>query len=236
MSDNNILEEQRKARENYLELKRMQQGEISPEPKPSEVAVMPKTFSEKMQNFWFHYKWHTIGIAFVVIVLTILVSQCANREKYDMQAIYFTYNSCLDSQLEPIEEYLEKLGTDVDGNGEVNINLVNCSFSPKGDAQYKNSMLTKIQTQIIGNREAVMYIMDQQAFEYLNGVVEGGVFGEDKLMLDEEFYKLTETKEFGKLPEGLGIYLRRTKGTNLEKDEKVIKAYNESKKIIDKMK
>ena len=55
---NEILEAQRKARQDFLDLKKMQSGEITPPPKPSEEAVLPKTGKDKAKNFWFHYKWH----------------------------------------------------------------------------------------------------------------------------------------------------------------------------------
>ena len=53
MSDKNkneIIEEQRRAREEFLRLKRMQSGEIKADPKPSEVALLPKTPKEKIAN------------------------------------------------------------------------------------------------------------------------------------------------------------------------------------------
>ena len=49
---NPIIAEQRRAREEFLKLKRMQSGEIPTEPKPSEIAVKPKTFTEKLKNIW----------------------------------------------------------------------------------------------------------------------------------------------------------------------------------------
>ncbi len=236
MADNDILEEQRKARQNYLELKKMQHGEMKPEPKPSEMAIEPKTFKEKLQNFWFHYKWHSIAIIFSAIVITVLCVQCANREKYDFEAIYFAYNISMDTQLDSVEKYLEEYATDVDGDGEVNVNIINCSFAENGDMQYRNNMLSKIQTQLVGNREVVMYIMDDKAYEFLNNVVDGGVFTDNILILDEEFYNKTETKELGKLPEGIKVYLRKVKGTVLEDDKKVDAVYKEAEKIIEKIK
>ena len=47
---NDILEEQRRAREEFLKLKKMQQGELEAGPKPSEVAVAPKTAKEKAEQ------------------------------------------------------------------------------------------------------------------------------------------------------------------------------------------
>ncbi len=236
MADNEILEQQRKARENFLKLKKMQQGEIAPEPKPSEIAMKPKTFKEKIQNFWFHYKWHTITLVFMTVVISILCAQCANREEYDFEVVYFAYNTVLDAQLDSVEEYLESYATDIDGNGEVNVNIINCSFSENSTPQYKNTVLAKIQTQIVGNRLAVMYIMDDKAYEYLNNAIQGGVFPTDKLAFGEDFYNKTLTEEYGKLPEGLGVSLRLIEGTTFEGDKKVEAIYKESEKVIEKIK
>lgn len=236
MADNEILEQQRKAREDFLQLKRMQQGEIAPEPKPSELAIEPKTFSEKAQNYWFHFKWHTIGIIFLVVVMTILTAQCMGREKYDYEAVLFAYNGCFDAQAEKIEEYLEKYGTDVNGDGVVNIGITNCTFTEGNDAQYQNTMMTKIQTQLIANKSAFIYIVDKKAYEFLQNSVEDGILQSDPLALDDEFYQSTETKEFGKLPEGLMLGLRRVKGTMFEEDEKAYSIYLESEKTVEKIK
>lgn len=236
MADNDILKEQRKARQDFLELKKMQHGEMQPEPKPSEIAIEPKTFKEKMQNFWFHYKWHTVATIFTAIVITILCVQCAGREKYDYDVVFFTYQACLDAQTDEIKEYLEQYSTDIDGNGEVNVNVINCSFSETADSQYKNSTLTKVQTQIIGNKEALIYILDDKAYEYLNNIAENGIFAGEKVTLNQAFYEFTETEDFGSLPENLGIYLRRVKGTAFENDENVKTFYKECEKVIEKIK
>ena len=236
MADNEILEQQRKAREDFLQLKRMQQGEIAPEPKPSEVAIEPKTFKEKVQNYWFHFKWHTIGAIFLTVTIAILTAQCMGREKYDYEVVFFAHNSCLDVQTEKIEEYLEKYTTDINGDGAVNVGVTNCTFSENGDAQYRNTMMTKIQTQIIANKSAIIYLVDKKGYDYLQGNIEGGIFEGEPLALDEEFYKFTETKEFGKLPEGLMLATRRVKGTAFEKDEKAYSIYLESEKTVEKIK
>lgn len=236
MADNDILEEQRKARQNYLELKKMQQGEIETGPKPSEVAIVPKTFSEKLQNYWFHFKWRTIGVAFLVFVITFLTVQCVNREKTDYQVVYFTYNVCLDVQLEKVEEFLEKYANDVDGDGNVNVNVINCSFNENGNAKYKSDMMIKVQTQIAGNNKAIMYLVDEEGYKYLEGIVENGFFSEEPILFDAGFYKFTENQDFGKLPEGLRIGLRRINGTTFEKNEKAQKIYEECKNTIEKIK
>lgn len=233
---NDILAEQRRAREEFLRLKKMQNGEIPADPKPSEEAVLPKTPEEKIKNFWFHYKWHTIGIIASVIVLTILVAQCVNKPKYDYEIIYFSYTQVLDEQLDPMEEYFESLGSDIDGNGEVNVQIVNCSVSNSAaNHSYRNSMLTKLQAMIAADEKAMLFITDKDSYKYFE---EGNIdiFEEEPFQLGEEFYEKSGKSQFGSLPEGLQISIRKIAGTTLEKNDDVKIYSEEAQKIIEKLK
>lgn len=78
---NEILEEQRRARQEFLELKKMQSGEMEAPPKPSEVAIVPKTPKEKWDNFWFQYKWYVVAIMAVTVVLAVLITQWRHKNK-----------------------------------------------------------------------------------------------------------------------------------------------------------
>lgn len=232
---NDILEEQRKAREEFLRLKKMQSGEIDAGPKPSEVAYVPKTPKEKLANFWFQYKWHTIAIVVSLIVLTVLVAQCANRPVYDLEMVYFTYKPVLDDQTAEISEYFEELAKDLDGNGEVNVQVINCSLSDSSrDVQYRNTMLTKLQSIIAADEKALLFITDEKSIEYFNNIAKesGGLFEEEPLKLGEEFYEKTKTEAFGSLPEGLQISCRKISDTVLEKKSEIKKYKKESERIL----
>ncbi|MBR2987517.1 MAG: hypothetical protein IKC63_05810 [Clostridia bacterium] len=47
-----------------------------------------KTLLAKLDNFWYHYKWHTIFIAFFLAVFTICAVQCAQKEDPDASILY----------------------------------------------------------------------------------------------------------------------------------------------------
>lgn len=53
------------AREMYLV------GVDEDELKPPEPPKQPKTPKGKWENFWYHYKWHTIAIAAAALVITV---------------------------------------------------------------------------------------------------------------------------------------------------------------------
>ena len=51
---NKIIEEQRRAREEFVKLKKLQHGEIAADTVAEEIV--PKTFKEKVQNYWYHFQ------------------------------------------------------------------------------------------------------------------------------------------------------------------------------------
>ena len=73
------LAQREKAQRDLIELKKMQAGEIAPGPKPSEDAVEPKTFKEKVVNFFYHYKLAVIAGVFGAVVLGILIGNLITR-------------------------------------------------------------------------------------------------------------------------------------------------------------
>lgn len=235
---NEILEEQRRARQEFLELKKMQSGEMKAPPKPSEVAIVPKTPKEKWDNFWFQYKWYVVAIVATVAVLAVLIAQCATKTEYDLKAVYFTYTTALDAQTEGIADYLQKYAEDTNGDGEINVQVVNISFSnTTGDSQYKYTMLSKLQAMLAGDESAMLYITDSETYEYINSLTESGALLEGApLKFSEEFYTATESEQFGRLPEGLQISCRRISETTMQNKKQAAKAYESAKKLLEKLK
>ncbi len=48
----------------------------------------PSTLLSKLDNFWYHYKWHTIVALFLIIAITICSLQMCTKEKYDVHILY----------------------------------------------------------------------------------------------------------------------------------------------------
>ncbi len=235
---NDILEEQRRAREEFLKLKKMQKGELDAGPKPSEVAIVPKTFKEKLDNFWFQYKWHTIGIVATLIVLTVLVAQCTTKPKYDLSVVYFSYTPVMDNQLTSVADYIGKFASDLDGNGEVNISIVNCSLSNKsGDFQYRNTVLTKMQALIATDEKTLIFITDNESIKYFENIFpDGGFFEAETIELGDNFYNATTDSKLGKLPDGLQISCRKISNTILAEKKDVKRYFDESNKVLEGIK
>ena len=232
---NDIIEEQRKAREEFLSLKKMQQGEIEPEAKPSEFVLKPKTFSGKLQNFWYHFKFQTILTLMFAVIIAIVVAQCSTRERFDFSVLYFTYTPTMDAQLDSVEKYFEKYATDIDGNGEVNIQVVNCSVSDSNRDAGRNTMFAKVQSILVAEHSTVLYIIDDKAQQYFDNAFDYSIFVEEPFKLGEEFYEQAIDEKLP-LPKDLMLGLRIIKNTGFEGNEEAEKTFLESQKVLEKIK
>ena len=232
---NKIIDEQRRARNEFIKLKQMQKGEINCETKTEEI--LPQTFKEKLQNYWYHFKWHTILSVFLIVVIAVSVTQCVNREKQDMIVVMFAYSMVTDSQMSQVEEYIEQYATDIDNDGKVNVRVVNCTFNQRSNnKQYTLSILQKVQAMIATEPKAILYIVDEKAEKYINTITENGVFESETKLLNEEFYsKCGGTEEYETLPEDLRIAYRKISGTTMGKNELAKKVHSAAKEVYKKI-
>ena len=82
---------ERTARYDPLEKKPEEKSEdISPTRKAmGDIKFKPKSpFMKKLENFFYHYKWHTIAAVFVIFVLVLCLFQTCNKTQYDAYIMY----------------------------------------------------------------------------------------------------------------------------------------------------
>ena len=76
-------------------------------------------FSKKAENFWYHYKWHTIVAIFIVIVVTVCTMQMCSRTDYDVHVLYAggkSFGKTADSnEYATINDALRIVSEDFDG-------------------------------------------------------------------------------------------------------------------------
>lgn len=96
----------------------------------SGMQIKKGRFGTWFENFWYHYKWHTIAIFFVIIVVTICTVQMCSKEEYDVHIMYAgsydvrgqdTENDI--SAYETIQKSLNEAVCDFDENGKVSSSL-----------------------------------------------------------------------------------------------------------------
>lgn len=234
---NETLEQRRRAQREFLELKKMQQGVVTPEPTSTENAV-PLTFKEKIENFWFHYKVHTFFVIFICIILVIGISQCATKEKYDARVVFYTDKVYADEQIAFLKDYITPCFSDIDGDGTVNIQLINCSYGTEGsfDMNYANSVATKLQAIIANEGDVQLFIVDPARLTQLNSISDTlpSFFTETVPFPEEIYNKATENSVT--LPEGLIMGRRIVEGTLIENIKDIDKYISDAKSAMEKFK
>ena len=93
-----------------------------------EIRVESK-FLRWLENYWYHYKWHTIIVVFFALVLTVTLVQCASVEETDV-TVAFGGNVILnDAEYNGLKTILgDVCPSDVDGNGEKTVAFKNVSI------------------------------------------------------------------------------------------------------------
>ena len=87
------------------------------------------TFKQKIENFWYHYKWHTIIIVFFIITGLVCLVQCSTKEQPDDKALLYVNQNLLDNAANDLSDKLGGYIEDYNGNGEVLYRVNNVSYN-----------------------------------------------------------------------------------------------------------
>ncbi len=182
------------------------------------------TFKQWIENYWYHYKWHTIIGLFLVITLAVGVTQCATKPKYDGNCVLYCDRFVNDNTAAALEEQLAKRITDTDGNGTVAFQVYNLSYdsdsTTAGQVTFSNSQ--KILA-VATTADYVLYVVDEYGYDRL---MDQELFAAyDKLPHKEGTawnWKGSplqqEMKEYA-LPENLYFCVRKVAGTAAQSEE-----------------
>lgn len=236
--ESDTLRQRKFAQQEFLRLKKMQQGELDAGPKPSEVAA-PLTFGEKLKNIWYHDKFAIAVVGILVIAIALLVTQCATKTKYDATVVVFTYEITGDPNCAKMGEYLKPYCTDINGDGEININVVNCSLNDNDENNdYNYTNRSKVQSLLATDASALLFITDDDSYEYLMGLSdEIPLFEGEPIEFKDDFYKYcVDESGFYETPDDLRISCRTISGTAIEDDKSIDTHYAQAQAILNGLK
>lgn len=115
---------------------------------------------KKLDNYWYHYKWHTIIGLFLVTVILICSLQMCAKDDYDFEVLYAGPKNLNSQQtILDIESAFASIGDDRTGDGKVTVNLVSYwvdeRISPDNE-EYKDMTPTDVSyamNQSLNNRQ-----------------------------------------------------------------------------------
>ena len=235
--ESETLRQRRHAQQEFLNLKKMQQGEMEAGPKPSEMAA-PLTFGEKVKNIWYHDKFALAIIAIIVVAIALLCVQCATKTVYDATVVVFTHTITGEPNCQKMGEYLTPYCPDLNGDGEINVNVINCSINPDDKSNYSYTNRSKAQSLLANDASALLFITDDNSYDYLMSLSEEiPLFEGEPLKLGDDFYDFCkDASDFYDTPDDLQISCRTIKGAAIEKNNDVDTYYKQAQAILEGLK
>ena len=234
--ESDTIRQQRKAREEFLELKRMQSGEIEVPAPPSAESTEPKTFKEKLQNFWFYNRIAVFSVLFVAIVMAVGIVQCASRVDYDLNIVLYTASPVDDGKTQMMSEYFKKFCSDVNGDGEVNISVLNCSYASEGNLQLNQAVDTKVQALLVSEPESMLFIVDDVTLARLNSIPSTTpLFSDGGIDLSDSFYSSVQSEDLINLPDNLKLVRRNIADTTMQKNKNAAACYKAAGLLLEKV-
>ena len=92
---------------------------MNEEKKPNGEIVLQGRFWKWLDNFWYHYKWVTIGVAVALVILLVCILQTCSKEKEDLMMTYAGPTVLSVSELEQVSEVMNSvMPYDADENGK----------------------------------------------------------------------------------------------------------------------
>lgn len=82
-----------------------------------------KKFIKWLDNYWYHYKWHTIIGALAAVFVIVCGVQFFGKEKVDIYILYAGENAFSASQIEDIQDSFASLGIDYNNDGKKVVNF-----------------------------------------------------------------------------------------------------------------
>ncbi|MBR3996223.1 MAG: hypothetical protein IKI97_13225 [Clostridia bacterium] len=149
------------------------------------------TFTQKLENYWYHYKWHTLLGAFSLIIALVCIVQCTGRKEPDAMIMYAgRYNVPDEYREQPIDSVMKE---DYNGDGEkkadvfqliIPINEIDGEYELKDAvAQTNNAEFQRFYTEVASG-STVIYLLHPLFYEQaksmgvlcpLSDVLEGDV-------------------------------------------------------------
>lgn len=86
---------------------------------------MKSPFLTKLDNFFYHYKWHSVIALFLVIVFLICSLQMCSQKEYDLEIMYAGPKNLSDKQMViDIQNAFAEISDDQTGDGVKTVNVV----------------------------------------------------------------------------------------------------------------
>lgn len=164
------------------------------ENRSEEIKPQKPTLRSRIENFFYHYKWHTLIALFLVITVTVCSVQMCEKESYDMYVIYAggkeISKTAKDGNIPDyitMSKSLARAAGDYNGDGQVTLTLDTLFLLSADEIAKKNEEL-----KAEGGKEEINQLLISENAKTLNDRM---LYSEYyACLMSEEMYKLYTEK------------------------------------------
>jgi len=123
----------------------------------------PKTPKGKVENFWYHYKWHTIGSILAAAFVIFFIVNIATKVKYDYRVMLITSKPVMEQTSAIIETGLNKYAINLNGDKRENTSVMSVEMnaeSENANPQMVQANVTKYMAELTTG-EIIIFIVDK---------------------------------------------------------------------------
>lgn len=194
---------------------------------------MKEETRKKIDNFWYYYKIHVLVVVFILFVAGVFIKDIVTKVDYDYSVAFVTEKMMTDEEISSIQNVLEKEAEDLNGDGEIHVEVQNYTI-PQGDSadpQLVAAGQTKL-TVDIQDGTSMIFFLSPGCYESYK---DSGVLPAD----ESEYIKFSDCTGYEEAgsPKELGDLmgaLRLVEDTKLEKDQSKMDYYEANKELFEK--
>jgi len=166
------MEQYNKEKQELIETRRKKAGIDSVNVEEVRTFEGPKTRKEKFDNFWYHYKLVVFAVLFVVVIVLVWLINLLNKPVYDATFLIISEKSFSGSE-SLIQSPLKSFAKDVNGDGEIKIDVQSFQLAVKADSEMTPQMQEMTYAKVIGrisDRKDFVFMLDEDGYEDLKSI------------------------------------------------------------------
>ncbi|MEG0771656.1 MAG: hypothetical protein RR436_07155 [Clostridia bacterium] len=130
-----------------------------------EVTVK-MTFKDKIVNFWYHYKWQTLLVLFIAMVLSVSVVSCVNKPHPDLTIVFVSQNALLDKQRLELKEVMASKISDYNEDGKSLVEIIEIDLLKTNDT-IRSAGVQRLMAELVV-AENYFFMIDDEGYRVLN--------------------------------------------------------------------
>ncbi len=147
-----------------------------------------KKFLKWIENYWYHYKWHTLIAAFFIVIGAVCLGQMLSRESYDAYLMYAGGSYFTVNEEQAVLKAFSNIAEDYDGNGKCSLCLTKLIVLSEEQLEQARAQAKTEDSALAYNFQDRRETLEQFDFEIMSGK-------SYLCLLSEDMYKRCKGKD-----------------------------------------